>query len=205
MPLDVQRHAVGRLIPPRPVLLQALHHDPVQIGRELKVESGELSRRHFKIGSLTQPGRRPHGFPFPDDLAHLIQSGLQQLLRVEGRAARQQLVEQHPQAVDVAARVDVQPAHLRLLRTHVGRRPDELLELRIDRLLGQLLLRRLGNAEVDHLRHRHPVVQRHQDVRGLDVPVDDPLLVRVLNGVADLDEQIQPLRACPASPGRSSR
>ena len=32
-----------------------------------------------------------------------------------------------------------------------------------------------------------------QDVRRLDVAVDDPLLMRVLDGLADLDEQVQPL------------
>ena len=30
-----------------------------------------------------------------------------------------------------------------------------------------------------------------QDVGGLEVAVDDPLLVRVLHGAADLDEQVQ--------------
>ena len=55
-------------------------------------------------------------------------------------SARQQFVEQHAERVDVAARVDVQAAHLRLLRTHVGRRADELLELREERLVGQPLL-----------------------------------------------------------------
>ena len=34
---------------------------------------------------------------------------------------------------------------------------------------------------------------RHQDVRGLQVAVDDPLLVGVLHGPADQDEQLQPL------------
>ena len=47
-------------------------------------------------------------------------------------------------------------------------------------------LRRLGDAEVDHLRHRHAVVQRDEDVRGLDVAVNDALLMRVLDGLADL-------------------
>ena len=37
------------------------------------------------------------------------------------------------------------------------------------------------------------VVQRDQDVRRLEVAVDDPLLVRVLHRLADLDEQLQPL------------
>ena len=78
-------------------------------------------------------------------------------------------------------------------------------KLREDRLVRQLLLRGLGDAEVDHLRHRHAVVQRHEDVRRLDVAVDDALLVRVLDGLADLDEQIEPLAAWRACSGRSTR
>ena len=53
-----------------------------------------------------------------------------QFTGVEGRFAGEQFVEQHSQAVNVAAGIDVQAAHLRLLRTHVGGRADELLELR---------------------------------------------------------------------------
>ena len=37
------------------------------------------------------------------------------------------------------------------------------------------------------------VDDRDQDVRGLEVAVDDPLLVGVLHGPADQDEQLQPL------------
>jgi hypothetical protein len=44
-----------------------------------------------------------------------------------------------------------------------------------------------------HLHHRLAVVGRHQDVGGLEVPVDDPLLVRVLHRPADVAEQRQPL------------
>ena len=117
----------------------------------------------------------------------------------------QQFVEQHAQAVDVAARVDVQPAHLRLLRTHVSRRADELVQLRVNRRVRQPAFRRLGDAEIDHLRHRHAVVQRHEDVRRLDVAVDDPLLVRVLDGLADLDEQIEPFLGGEIGSGRSTR
>jgi hypothetical protein len=39
-------------------------------------------------------------------------------------------------------------------------------------------------------------VQRDEDVRRLDVAVDDPLLVRVLDGLADLDEQFEPRPWC---------
>ena len=49
-----------------------------------------------------------------------------------------------------------------------------------------LLLRRLGHAEVDDLRHRHAVVQRDEDVRRLEVAVDDAFLMRVLHRLADL-------------------
>jgi hypothetical protein len=61
------------------------------------------------------------------------------------------------------------------------------------RLVRQPALGGFGDAEINHLRHRHAVVQRDEDVRRLDVAMDDALLVRVLDGVADLDEQIQPL------------
>ena len=63
----------------------------------------------------------------------------------------------------------------------------------------------LGDAEINHLGHRHAVVQRDQDVRGLDVAVDDALLVRVLDGLADLDEQVEPFLGGERGSGRSSR
>ena len=52
---------------------------------------------------------------------------------------------------------------------------------------------RLGHAEVDHLGHRRAVVQRDQDVGGLEVAVDDPFLMGVLHGLADRHEQLEPL------------
>ena len=73
------------------------------------------------------------------------------------------------------------------------------------RLVGQLLAGRLGDAEVDDLRHRRAVVQRHQDVRRLEVAVDDALLVGVLHGLADLDEQLQPLAERQVGAGRRTR
>src|SRR5262249_19488532 len=59
---------------------------------------------------------------------HLVQARTEQLAGVERRPADQQLIEQDAQAVDVAARVHVQPAHLRLFGADVSRRADELLE-----------------------------------------------------------------------------
>ena len=43
-----------------------------------------------------------------------------------------------------------------------------------------------------------------EDVRGLEVAVDDALLVRVLDALAELDEQLEPLADRQAAAGRSS-
>ena len=75
---------------------------------------------------------------------HLFVAGAAQAHRVDGRRAGQELVEQDPQLIDVGTRVDVEPAHLGLLRAHVLRRSDELVELGKEGLLGQLLVDRLG-------------------------------------------------------------
>jgi len=40
--LDVQRQPVGRLVAPCPILLQGLHHDPIQIALRQMNELGRL-------------------------------------------------------------------------------------------------------------------------------------------------------------------
>ena len=57
---------------------------------------------------------------------------------------------------------------------------------------GQLAADGLGHAEVDDLGHRLAVDDGHQDVRRLEVAMDDALLMGVLHGLADGDEQFQP-------------
>ena len=148
---------------------------------------------------------RPHRILLADGAAHGVNAVRHQFLRIKGRPAREQFVEQHAQAVNVAARINVQPAHLRLFRAHVGRRANELMQLRVDRVVRQPAFGRLGDAEINHLGHRHAVMQRHQDVRRLDVAVDDALLVRVLDGVANLDEQLQAAAWWADCSGRSNR
>ncbi len=68
-----------------------------------------------------------------------------------------------------------------------------LREPRKQRLFGQLLPQRLGHAEVDHLHHRRGVMHHDQHIGRLDVAVNDSLLVRVLDGVAKVGEQLQAL------------
>ena len=125
---------------------------------------------------------------------------------VEGRFARQQLIEQHPEGVNVTARVNVQAAHLGLLRAHVRRRADELLEGGEDRLVGQASGPAVALAMPKSmiLGTRHPIVVGNQDVGRLDVPVNDALLVRVLDGLADLDEQTPAVRVVRGCSRRSS-
>ena len=70
------------------------------------------------------------------------------------------------------------PSHQ--LRGHVGRRSEQLPGY------GQTLdVDHLGDAEVGQL---HPAVLADHDVLGLDVAMDDPGLVGVREGVADLDD-----------------
>ena len=77
----------------------------------------------------------------------------------------------------------------------VGGRADHLVELREERSVGERAVHRLGHAEVDDLRHRRVAVARgDEEVRGFEVAVDDALLMRVLERVADVDEKREPLR-----------
>ena len=71
-------------------------------------------------------------------------------------------------------------------------------------LVGQLEFRRLGHPEVDDLRRRPSVHLGDQDVAGLQVAVDDPLLVGMLHRLADGDEQLQPSRHREPLAGRST-
>ena len=97
----------------------------------------------------------------------------------------QQLVQHRAEHVDVGGRADRLAAEL--FRGGVGGRqraqpgPGRIGERMIR-------LQQLGDAEVEQL---HLAGARHQDVRGLQVPVDDERLVRVLRGLADAAEETQ--------------
>ena len=134
----------------------------------------------------------PRRLVFPQRPLDLGEARRAKRLGVEGPLAREQLVEEHPERVDVRAGVDVEVRHLRLLGAHVLRRANELTEFGEDAALGEPLRRGLGDAEIDDLRRVLLVLGRHQHVRRLDVPMDDPLLMRMLYARADIDEQRQP-------------
>src|SRR5262249_37128413 len=125
--------------------------------------------------------------------AKFFHSNSLQPLAIKGRRTREQFVQEHAQCIDVGAGVDIYAAHLSLLRAHVERRADHRRELRVQRLVGQFLIYRLGDAKVDYFDDGSTVLEWHQDVGRLDIPVDDALLVSVLNRLTGVDEQLQPL------------
>jgi hypothetical protein len=79
-------------------------------------------------------------------------------------------------------------AHLGLFGTHVLERADNIAKLREQRPLRKPLFDGLGHAKVDHLRDRPAVVEADQHIRRLDVAVDNPFLVSVLDGLTDRDK-----------------
>ena len=198
VPQDVGRELVGRLVSPRAILLDRLHDDPVDVAADRaaqvsRVGALQLADVGAGTGERVDACRGSRRLLLLDDALDLPVPGLAECDRVEGGCAGEQLVEKDAQRVDVGACVDIEAADLRLVRAHVLRRADEVVELGEQCFLGEPRTRRLGDAEVDHLRDRLGVVQRDEHVRWLDVTVDDALLVRVLDGVADLHEQVQPL------------
>ena len=203
--LDILRQRTDRLVAPHPVLLEALEDDPVEVAFQLAAQPGDIAATPLGGAGLLglskgiQSGRRSRRRRIAQRAAHAFQPVLEDVDAVERRLPHQQFIQQHPQAVDVRTRIDVDAAELGLLRAHVRRRPDQSMEPSDERLVRQRLPRGLRDPEVDHLRHRDVVIDRHEDVRRLDVAMDDALLVRVLDGVANLDEQPQtiPRRKAP--------
>ena len=126
---------------------------------------------------------------FANRAAHFLQTRRQQFFRVKGSFARQQFVEQHTQAVNVGTGVNIQSAQTGLFRAHVSGCAHELFERGEKRLVREPLVGSgLGNAEVNHLGHRHSVMIGHEDIGGLDVAVDYAFLMRMLDGLTNLGE-----------------
>ncbi len=103
---------------------------------------------------------------------------------VERHRAGEALVEDDAERVDVGARVDL-AAVVDLLGRHVLRRPDECALLR--ELLGAVFVADdFDDPEIDDFVVVFSVARRHQDdVRRLQVAVDDPLRVRFREAARD--------------------
>ena len=98
----------------------------------------------------------------------------------KGAAAGGEFVEHHAQAPDIGARIDQVGLSGCLLGTHIDRRPGEV------RALPELRGLQRG-AEIDDVRHALLV---DQDVGRLDVAMDEPFLMRVLQPPRHLGQQL---------------
>ena len=154
--------------------------------------------RRQRFARFAQPGARLLRLLLLDQPQNLSESSLFDLLPTQRRAARQQFIQEHTQRINVAAGIDAQRAHLGLLGAHVFQRADHRAVLREQGPFRQLLLGRLGHAEVDYLGDRLAVVQCDHHVGRLDVAMDDSFLMSVLDCLADRDEQFQSLTWCEA-------
>ncbi len=93
----------------------------------------------------------------------------------------------------MSLRVSIPGAEFGLLGAHVLDRADDRAVLRAQCPLGVPLFDRLGHAKVDDLDDGLAVVDGHQDVRRLDVAMNDSVLVGVLYSLANGDKELQSL------------
>ncbi len=154
----VERDVSGRLEPAIAVLLQAMLDDAVESRGNVPSRLRQLRRL------VSQDCRHRLGVRVP----------LERLL------AREHLVEDRPEREDVRAVVDRESLHL--LGRHVARGPHDRPGLRVALVRGsaRLLARSDGldplrQAEVEDL---DVAVPADEEVLGLQVPMDDALLVR---------------------------
>ena len=145
------------------------------------------------IRSFGDDGARSGRGLFAQDAHEFAGIGAAQAFGRERQTAREQFVEHHAEGVDVRARVDVDLVG-GLLRTHVFERADEAAVRRQQRDIEQSRAERLRDSEVDHRRRGTAVAIAHEDVRRLEIAVQDALLVRGLDRVADGREQIDARR-----------
>src|SRR5947209_6240534 len=104
-------------------------------------------------------------------------------------SARDQLAQQYPKAVNVTARINIQAPETGLLGTHVSRGANDKFGQAGGRVLLEMSLNRAGDSKINDFGHRHAVMHRDQNIRWLDVAMNDALVMRVLDRLADLDKQ----------------
>ncbi|MEZ6197069.1 MAG: hypothetical protein R3F20_15280 [Planctomycetota bacterium] len=151
------------------LLLERAPGDRLQVAAEARIDRSE-----------------PAGFAVSDRLDGRVEIG--SLQRV-GQGSREEGVEEETQRVDVAPRVDPVGIAQGLLGTHPGDRADEPPGTGGEARRAQLRIGDAGHAEVEDA--RAPLLV-DEDVGGLQVAVDDALLVRVLDAVRELGRERDP-------------
>ena len=191
-----------------PTLSQRLERNPFQFTAQQLLQFidadtprlGDL-QTHFR-GDCAQTSAWSRGCILLDHALDLGVPPSTKLRPFEGNPTGQELVEHHAQRVDITAGVGVDRTHRSLFGAHVLEFADHrtkagMVRMRMQRLTPD----RLGDAEVDHLDLEFVVlVERGEDVRGGEVPVDHTLLMRMLDCITDLREELQSLGGREAVP-----
>jgi hypothetical protein len=164
---DVRGELGGRGVAPVPLLRESLRRDRLDVAAE---------------GAVHGPERR--GLLLRDRSERV---GQRAAVEVVGEALREQLVEDDAQRVDVAADIEIRGVPRDLLGAHVGECPYDLADARVRRRV-HVGVGRARHAEVEDLRLAR-LVDEH--VPRLEIAVDDPLLVRVVNAVADPRDDLE--------------
>ena len=208
VPPHVLRELIHRRIPPPRLFAQRLEDDVVEVAGKLAAQTIDVDG-HPSVGFRRRRGprlraasvfrrRRPavidggdrsaraDGLRFADDAYDVGRCAAGEPVR---QAAGEQLVEQHAERVDVGGRGTASP------RTCSGLAYSGVISCRpapSARASGRRArVEQLGDAEVEQLGR---AVGGHQDVGRLEVAVDDQVLVRVLDGRADVTEQLEARR-----------
>ena len=138
------------------VLFQTLHHDPIQIVSDLlyklcrsRAAAGRYAREQFvsKVLSIVAMVVRGSSVQIRSRNCSMLASASS--CASNGVVSGQQLIQQHAETVDVAARVDGCMSGSRLFRTDVRGRAHDLIDLSMQRLIDHPSLERLGDSEVD--------------------------------------------------------
>src|ERR1035441_2040683 len=171
MALDVHRQADDPLITSRAVLLQRFHYDPIQVATQKIGILGRLAlassrhQREFLLRQNRQTGRGTLRCLLANGAKDFINGGAPQRGGIEWLFAREQLIKQNSQRVNVTARVNIQAAQARLFGTHVSRGADELVKSSEKRFVRQRSRRRgFSNAEINNLGNRLPVLFGDENV-----------------------------------------
>ena len=132
-------------------------------------------------------------FLFPDGALDFGEAQAVKRLLVKGQDPGQEFVEQHAQGVDIRTCVNVLGGKVHLFRAHVLGCAQQLPLQGKYGLFGEGTGSGLGNAKVNELGHGPVPVHGYQDIGGLDVPMDDTLLVGIVQALADLSEELEAL------------
>ncbi|ESU50415.1 hypothetical protein P376_1599 [Streptomyces sp. HCCB10043] len=162
---------------------------PAQVGRQITQQHQEFVRRGASLGLLVQArfDDRPQGIRHGAQrrlLVHHLVSRYIGAVRVEGTVARRRVHQERPQREDVGARPHA-ARRLQLLGRHEGWRADDPPGHR-----QRLLVHGARDAEVDDAGS----LGREDDVRGLQVPVDDSHPVDVAQRLRETDGEPPQLR-----------